>query len=369
MMMYKVDINESLSSGVVLKMNDQKRAFENLGHEVIVGCINANKISIDDKLIEPDNKPSSFYIKNVIFFKSVSNYLKKQKFDIIYIRYPYSSHFFIKFLAQQKKDNPTCSLIIEVPTYPFHKEFKGIKKIGIWMDFWYRRKLKKYVDCIVLIGQNHNLWGINTIPISNGIDVKRISPSCEVRKEGIVRLLAVGNWHEWHGLDRLIKGLGDYYAREPNVLIKLNVVGVGERVDSYIRLVHTLNLEDYVFFHRNVNESNLVDFYKSADIGIGTLGNHRIGLTSHAPLKHREYCAYGLPFILSTPDVDFPDYLDFVQYQPADESNINCDTVVGLYKKTLNSHSKVRQYALQMLSWDKRMEDILNQCKNKNIFN
>ena len=56
-------------------------------------------------------------------------------------------------------------------------------------------------------------------------------------------------------------------------------------------------LENNVFFWGAKSGDELKDFVNRADIGIASLGMHRLGLNVASTLKVKEYCAYGLPFI------------------------------------------------------------------------
>ena len=364
LLVYKVDVEDLGSSGVVQKMYDQSTAMQGLGHDVQLAFIRGSKIVTGVSVFKADAIRNKQYIKNILFFQILSEYTQIHRFDIVYIRYPFSSPYFIHWLSHISEVDPICKIVLEIPTFPYFKEFKGFRNIGLLLDWWYRRFLKKYVYRIVLIGHQDELWGIETIKITNGIEVKKIEVFESERKEGVVKLLAVGNWQNWHGLDRILCGLGQYYLKQQSVLITLDVIGGGSLIQRLKQQVQKLNLEKYVIFHGEVHHSQLDRYFHSADIGIGTLGNHRIGLTEHSPLKHREYCCYGLPFILSTYDKDFHHDLDFVQYFPSDDSPISCELLLDFYNKTLHINSKVRRYAIQNLSWEKRMNYILNIVGN-----
>ena len=361
LLVYKVNLEDPIASGVAQKMYDQNSAIQRSGHNVELAYIQGNKIIIGESVCSIENTKRKYLIKNIHFFQVLGEYTQSRRFDIIYIRYPFSSPYFIHWLAHINKIHPQCKIVIEVPTFPYHKEFEGFGKIRLILDLWYRRFLKKYVDRIVLIGQHDELWGIKTIKITNGINVSRKEKFDSKRKEGEVRLVAVGNWRNWHGLDRLISGMGQYYLKHPSVKITLDVIGGGSFVLSYKQQVLHLNLEKYVVFHGEVQHDQLDRFFHSADIGIGTLGNHRIGIKEHSPLKHREYCSYGLPFILSSYDKDFQHDLDFVQYHPSDDSPISCNLLLDFYDQTLHSHSSIRNYAIQNLSWAIRMDEVIKE--------
>ncbi|MBK9736654.1 MAG: hypothetical protein IPO92_17540 [Saprospiraceae bacterium] len=312
LLVYKVNIEDPDTSGVVQKMYDQNSAIQRSGHNVELAYIQGNKIIIGESVCSIENTKWNYLIKNIHFFQVLGEYTQSRRFDIIYIRYPFSSPYFIHWLAHISKIHPQCKIVIEVPTFPYHKEFEGFGKIRLILDLWYRRFLKKYVDRIVLIGQHDELWGIKTIKITNGINVSRKEKFDSERKEGEVRLVAVGNWRNWHGLDRLISGMGQYYLKHPSVKITLDVIGGA-------------------------------------------------GIKEHSPLKHREYCSYGLPFILSSYDKDFQHDLDFVQYHPSDDSPISCNLLLDFYDQTLHNHSSIRNYAIQNLSWAIRMDEVIKE--------
>lgn len=360
LLVYKVDADDLGSSGVVQKMYDQNSAIQRAGHCVELAYLRGNKIIIGASVCTLENTYRQYFIKNIHFFQVLGEYTHSQRFDIIYIRYPFSSPYFLHWLAQVSKIHSQSKIVLEVPTFPYHKEFEGLGKISLILDWWYRHFLKKYVNRIVLVGQQDELWGIKTIQITNGINVSRKEIIYSDRKNGEIRLVAVGNWRNWHGLDRLISGMGQYYLKHPSVRITLDVIGGGSVVQSYKQQVQKLNLEKYVVFHGEVTHNQLDRFFHSADIGIGTLGNHRIGLKEHSPLKHREYCSYGLPFILSAYDKDFQRDLDFVQYHSSDDSPISCELLLDFYSKTAGLSSDVQNYAVQNLSWERRMKDIID---------
>ena len=62
---------------------------------------------------------------------------------------------------------------------------------------------------------------------------------------------------------------------------------------------------------------------RQADIALGTMALHRTGLNEAAPLKDREYLAYGIPVVTSYPDPDFTDDDDYILRLPNEASNLD----------------------------------------------
>ena len=59
-----------------------------------------------------------------------------------------------------------------------------------------------------------------------------------------------------------------------------------------------------------------------ADIAVGSLALHRIGMNESSSLKTREYLAFGLPVVVGYRDTDFPGPADFLLELPNAEDNV-----------------------------------------------
>ena len=92
-----------------------------------------------------------------------------------------------------------------------------------------------------------------------------------------------------------------------------HVVGINvSDSENLIRLSETSHVDQYIIFYSQMIGNDLNTLFNSADIAISTLGAHRIGLKQLSPLKSREYCVRGIPFIIGYEDLDFPSSFSFV---------------------------------------------------------
>ena len=90
---------------------------------------------------------------------------------------------------------------------------KNIKdKLLISLDKLTREQLKKYIDRVVVIAYEGIVFGIPSINITNGINVEQIKlkQHSEINNN-VIELIGVGNIDFWHGYDRIIYGLKEYY--------------------------------------------------------------------------------------------------------------------------------------------------------------
>ena len=111
--------------------------------------------------------------------------------------------------------------------------------------------------------------------------------------------------------------------------------------------------------------------FADADLALGSLGMHRLGLHRSSSLKAREYCARGVPFVLGSDDPDFPDGIPFVHQVAADESPIDvsalADFVDNLRERSPDASIVMRRYAEQRLTWNAKLEPIVRYARTGNL--
>jgi glycosyltransferase involved in cell wall biosynthesis len=147
-----------------------------------------------------------------------------------------------------------AKVVMEIPTYPYDSEYEaqGMSK-QIFFDRLFRNSLAKQLDAIVTFSDYDKIFGQKTIRISNGIDfdsVKMKSRINDTSKE--LNLIGVAEIHEWHGFDRLVKGLAEYYSKPQEYLVKFHVVGYffSTEVENVFRKIITDNhMENYVILY------------------------------------------------------------------------------------------------------------------------
>lgn len=242
----------------------------------------------------------------------------------IYIRKVYEDNSFIRYLKAIKKANPKVKVIYEVPTYPENQT--GINTLS---TLPYRlktnhaqEKLRLYVDKIVTYYGQEKIYGIPCINTINGYDFSRIELP-QRRKNERIEILSVAVNASWHGYERLIKGIKNYYAEGGKENIVYHVVGTP--------LTEYGQTDEHVILHGPMHGEALQALYQQCLLGVDVLGGHRKDYPVSSSLKSREYAAHGLPLITSSPI----DYLEkdsrFQLVLPYDDSPIDMNQVVEYY--------------------------------------
>lgn len=256
-------------------------------------------------------------------------------FDFMYFRKDVIDFSVYSFLKAIKKHRPEIIILMEIATYPYDRELRnGIKYWPLYMkDKLNRNRLKNCVDRIVTLSLHDEIFGIKTIKTMNGIDFQNISIAKANKPDKIINFIAVSSAAPWHGYDRLIKGISNYYRNGGVENIRFHVVGDGISIKSYKLLVEKLKLNDHVIFYGKMSGEKLDAIYDKCDIAIECLGAHRKDVYLSSSLKSREYCAKGLPMVTSTKidfiDDDFP----YCMRVPEDESDVDIASIIEFYHR------------------------------------
>lgn len=295
--------------------------------------------------------------------------IEYEKFDILYIRYTLADYKFIKLLKTAKKINSNIKIIVEIPTYPYDGEYKSMSKIPIIIkDRLFRGELKKYVDNIVTFSSDDIIYNIKTIKINNGIDLNNVTLRNYISSEedtNRLNILAVANVSFWHGYDRIIKGIDEYYKninKENKKDIHFYIVGSGGEIGNLKELSKKLNVDERVHFEGFKSGKELDEIFNKAHIAVDHLGLHRKGMRELSSLKSKEYSARGIPFVLSHKDKAFEGY-KYILNLPVNDEPIDINTIIefkdNVYK---NKHyiKEMRSYA-SMFSWTNIMNLVISK--------
>jgi len=295
---YRVDKSNPANAGVIQKLQGQAEGLESCNYKVDYLTHDKKNIYLNQTSIHKFSRFQQSKIKKLFFY----NYIRALiSYDLYIIRHTVSTPAFLSWLKRIKSTNHKAKILIDMPTYPYQLEWRGwLGKNVLWMDRNYNQDLHKYVELILHSGPEKSIFAIPTFHMSNGITDSQIVEPLRQSKNAKLTMVAIAKWQEWHGLDRLLQGLSKYQSD-----YKLHIIGEGPANTSLKSLSVKLGIEEQLVWHGNLVGAALMNICRKADIGIGTLGLHRKNVPVDSSLKHRTYCAMGLPFVLAGDDVDF----------------------------------------------------------------
>ena len=354
------------TNGISKKIHYQVRALEANGVETHL-CYLSEKQGIKYRLV--DQEILADYgggLKGKLYkrfeFHSVFHYIIKNQINLVYIRSDHNANPFTIRLARKIK-KAGIHVVMEIPTYPYDQEYVSFnRKIQLLVDQCFRKLLAKYVDRIITFSNYKTIFGTPTIQISNGIDFDDIPMKQHVNDTSQeIHLIGVAEIHFWHGFDRLLKGLVNYYNTSPQYKVYFHIIGdffTQREREECMSIVKENHLAPYVILHGRQTGKDLDLLFEQCDFGIGSLGRHRSGITHIKTLKNREYAARGIPFVYSEIDDDFEN-MPYIMKIPADESIVNITTILSFYNQLHTTPQTIRN-SIQSLSWNNQMKKVID---------
>lgn len=364
-------------SGISKKMQAQIKGLRQNGHEVHVCSYDYNADGhlcrfVDDKVIKDYGKGRLAGIRQRMSYRCISDYCIDNSIELVYSRnYQNASPWLVSMFSRLRKGGVLC--VQEIPTYPYDEEFKGYpldKRVELFVDKLFRRSMSRKMQAVVTFSEATEIFGQRTINISNGVDLDVIplhKPA--VQPAGELHVIAVAEVHTWHGFDRFIHGLGEYYLSEPRRKVFFHIVGDvwepemngSSRAPGFTTYIKKYGIEKYVIFHGKLFGAELDKVFNQCVFAVGSLGRHRSGITHIKTLKNREYACRGIPFVYSECDSDFDDQ-PYVLKVPADESPISIATVLDFIDSHRFKPGDIRK-TVEHLSWKEQMAVVIKSVE------
>jgi len=266
--------------------------------------------------------------------------------DFVYLRFDGADRRLVKFFRLLKHIHPQIQVIVEFPNWPIPYEEVLASPLHYFAAAKTRKhmqQLASYIDLVLTYSDDNEILGRSTMSIMNGIDTEQIPMRIpQMDKPRQISLIAISAMQHWHGYERLLMGLANYYANGGERDIHLNMVGQGPMLHTYKSIVNDYGLSSHVTFHGPLLGDDLDTVFNQSRIGILSLGVHRIGLHKTSELKSREYLARGLPMIGSCSLDLFPDGNSAVYLRmPANDSALDVRRLINFHDSIFSTNREM----------------------------
>ena len=363
-------------SGISKKIHYQVKGLKENGHDVRLCYYDFDEGGhrcryVDGEIIKDYGAGSWAAIRQRVDYSCIYDYCVREGIELVYARcFQNANPWLINFFKKLRKAG--VHAVTEIPTYPYDQEFKHFEwksRLGLKVDQLFRHRLYQQMDALVTFSDAERIFGQRTIRISNGVDFDSIplhQPSSVSHQPSELHLIGVAEVHPWHGFDRVIAGIGEYFHQkqvasihQPDVYFHI-VGGVHpfHMNNVFKPLLDKYQLYDKVVFHGQLFGDELTNVFNLCQFAIGSLGRHRSGITVIKTLKNREYATRGIPFIYSESDSDF-DHQPYVLKAPADESPINIQQIIEFMNHFMLEPKEIRK-TVEHLTWKIQMQEVIN---------
>lgn len=290
-------------------------------------------------------------------------------FDYCYVRKMITTINYGRCLKRLHKLG--TKVVVEIPTYPDYEEIKRDKRQYRRIAFFFLKLIdkhySKYVDLFALIGEpSNNYFGRKAINIQNGIDTSLVSPWIKETESEEINLLTVAYYCSWHGYERLIKGLKNYYDHNGERKITIHFVGkdCDGSLKEWLDLAKSLGVYSNIVFHGTKYGVELDEIVNCCDVAISSLGEYKKGINNATELKMLNYCARGIPFIYCT---NFANEEKIAKYCLKVENNSNpvdfnkILSFIDSLSASSSSTKELRSFCKSNFGWEKQIDKVIRE--------
>ena len=387
-------------SGISKKIHYQVKGLRENGYEVHLcyyGFDNRGHRCryVDDEVIKDYGKGSLAGLRQRMDYGCIYDYCKLNGIQFVYARcFQNANPWLVRLFRKLNKIGVRS--VTEIPTYPYDEEFATFSfsvKAELKIDQMFRRQLGREMVAFVTFSDAEQIFGQRTIRISNGVDfdniplhnpspitqhptpnTQHLSPLTQHPSPNTYHLIGVAEVHLWHGYDRLIRGIGEYYKNTANPRdVYFHIVGGVAPDDRYKdneyhqgfqNIIDHYGIQDRIIFHGTLFGEKLDKVFNQCQFAIGSLARHRSGITVIKTLKNREYATRGLPFIYSEQDSDF-DHQPYVMKAPPDETPINVQQILDFIDSHQFEPQEIRK-TVEHLTWKIQMKRVVDEATAMN---
>ena len=362
-------------SGISKKIHYQVKGLRENGHDVRL-CYygfaeNGHRCRyIDDKVLKDYGSGQIAAIRQRMDYNCIYDYCVCEHIEFVYARcFQNANPWLIGLFKKLRKKGVRA--VTEIPTYPYDNEFSDNSdwntKVGLWIDKKCRNSLSRQMDAIVTFSDAKIIFGQRAINISNGVDFESIPLHTRQRPvNDQLHLIGVAEVHFWHGFDRLVAGIGEYYKNGGHRDVYFHIVGGVHpaymrdlpQAPGFQTLIDKYGIGGKILFHGTLFGQQLDDVFNQCQFAIGSLARHRSGITVIKTLKNREYATRGIPFIYSEQDSDF-DNQPYIIKAPADESPIDIQQILDFMSSFDMEPDSIRK-TVEHLAWKNQMQKVIN---------
>lgn len=353
------------SRGVSKKVINQIRAFRKLNHEIFYTSYIENGIQIlnnEDKVVWEKkytyNKKIFYYLRRDLLIQNVCQYLKtySNDFDLFYLRFHFFDRRFYKMLKIMRKNS---KVVVEAHGYPYRQWDLSLPVFFLNLrDVIYEPFCRRYIDLVAAISNYDNIWKRKTVFIDNAVDIENIKIHERHSVENVLNLISVAIEQNYHGYEKIIIGLAQYYKSGGTRRIYLYMVG--EYSSKTKELVKELGLDNFIFFTGKLYGKELDKMYDECDLAIGTFSK-RANCEYGSSIKTKEFFAKGIPFINGWKEYSFDDSCPFMKRFDMDEKYIDFYSVVEFYDVIIKNENlclDMRKFAEEHFTWEKQFEKV-----------
>ena len=349
------------------KTNAQLASFRLFGYSTDVAVITGNNgnhtvkiCSVTDSALTRGEEQSFGSYRSA--FRFLFDWAIEQKYDLIYIRRLMSKLFYAApFIRAAGRIIP---IVYEIPTFPLDTNETMLYRLRDLLEMKLYSTLNDSIALTAVILRQDMELPDNWISFHNGIDISgyRVTPVPELSNE--IRFIIIANMAEWHRYDRMIHSMKKYDG--PYKLHLTVIAPENNTVSELKHLAEETGLNDRIDFKGQRDILEIREISKTCHIGIGQLSWSTDCSSQINTLKTKEYCAMGLPFVLSCRDTSFDSDYPYAYLLKNMDDELDLEDVIKWYEDVHRNpgyRQEMYDYAKENLQFHELAEQIRDKLK------
>jgi len=265
-----------------------------------------------------------------------------------FIRFQFFCNNVEAMLSNMKKHG--LKVVFEIPTYPYEPELKlqGLKgTVKLMCDRFFRKRCCRYIDLMAVSGSEKEVYSVPAFPMKNGLCMEDFElTECGYSPERL-DMISVSSMMPWHGLERVIRGMAEYYDKGGKREVVLHAVGDGSEKCRYEALANELGLGGRVIFYGALFGEELDRVYDKCSVGLCALSAHIKNIIEGSPLKTVEYAARGLAVVTEMKLWFVEENSDFCLRIPWDDSQLDINAVIDLNDRLFSADCRAARQGIR----------------------
>ncbi|MBE6909144.1 MAG: glycosyltransferase [Ruminococcaceae bacterium] len=293
--------------------------------------------------------------------KITNTYISSNRFDYCLLRINMLDRAYMSMLDKMKKQG--AMVLMESLSYFPDITYRDAKNasLGYYAIIYSlkrnKNRLKNYVDLMLTEGEIDSFYGIPCVEFGMGVDVEKYLPHNYCGDKEELNLIMVGCNSLYHGTDRMIRSLGEYYRDGVNKRpVRLHLVG--DVSDDHKSLIKQYSMEDHMILYGPLHGADLDKAYNNANVALGPLAQHRMR-KKDTGLKTKEYFAKGIPYVYTGSEPKLEDNYPYILQIPDTEEFVDINEIWSFYDRIKDDELKgerMREKAREVFSWDSIFE-------------
>lgn len=281
--------------------------------------------------------------------------------DVLYVRHDPRLPFVVQHLLYQRTRG--TRIVLEVPTPVATTVRRQSPASRLPQRAWSKvvPLTWRVADVVIQYGDESDLWkryvADRLMRATNGVDAGSFPIAPGWKNRTTCHMLAVANVSDWHGYDRIIRGMaGDGTST-------LSLVGDGVAMGKLFDLVSALRLHERIAFKGVLTGAALSAEFAMADCAVSSLGLHRIGAEDASPLKTREYIARGLPVVFAGRDPDLFNHPLFAHRVQSNDDPVDVGRIsdwLNALRGSPTGAEQIHDFAARRLDYKSKARELVN---------